>query len=319
MKKTLAEIEKLRLNAIEKNRNCFENGCHSKSIDSHILQKNGVISRISERGHVKEFVTDPFQEHQIRFKKTGINEVFTFKGFCQEHDNSLFEEIEKKNFDLNNYRHQLLFAYRTSVNETRKKESAIDFYQSLINNHRFNFDSLDLGKRIASEKMGIADSSFTRTLLKENLSNSDKCDFVFLNRELPYYEVCVSGVCTFETSFEIKEMELQSNPKFLKPLTDVFVTLLPVENKSILLIGFVRDYNPKCDDFYHRLFKQADDETIIQHVSDLMLLQIENWITSISFYNSQIFPNESKIKSILHWARQNWDERLSIDYNIFKN
>jgi len=317
MKKTIAELEKLRQKSMRINRNCFEKGCNSKSIDSHILQKNGVISRITEKGYVTECVLNPFKEYHLKFKRTGINEVFTFKGFCQDHDNGLFNEIEKSSFDLNNYRHQLLFAYRTSVNESRKKESAIDYYKSVAGNPLFNFDNIYLQNKIASEKMGIADSDYTRSVLKENLADPHKHDFIFYTRELPLFEVCISAVCTYETSFEIKRMELETNPKFFKPLTDVFITMVPSVENSILSIGFIEDYNPNCNNFYCNLFKKGN-ESIIQYISDLMLLQIENWITSNSFYYSNIFPNESKIKSIINWAQKNWDEHLTLDFNIFK-
>jgi hypothetical protein len=317
-KKTLAIIEKFRIKAFNKNRECFESNCHELAIDSHILQKNGIISKISENGHVVECVIDPFQKDSLKFKKTGINNVFTFKGFCKTHDNKLFKEIEQNDFDLTEYRHQLLFAYRSSVNESRKKEVVIDYYKMLMTSPAINLSSFHLSNLIKSEKMGINDSNYTRSILKKNLKDLSSGDLRFYTHELPYFGVCVSGVYTFETSNEIEKMGIEGNPKFMEPLTDVFVSFVPLIDKSILSIGFIKNYNKDCDLFYESLFNRKNNKEIVQHISDLMLLQIENWIISESFYYSKVVPNESTIKSIINWAQKNWDERSTLKINLFE-
>jgi hypothetical protein len=305
--------------AKKKHRNCFEVGCSEKAIDSHILQKNGIISMIAERGHVIECVIDPFhKDYKLKFKRTGINDVFTFKGFCRTHDDKLFKEIEKTDFDLSNYYHQLLFAYRTSVNETRKKEFVIDGYNSIEKDPNSIVPKWYIDETILGQVMGIKDGEYTRNLLYKNINSPSDQDFIFYNFELPYLEICICGVFTFETSSEIKKMEIDLDPKFLEPLTDVFITFLPHKNKSILSIGFQKDYNKTCDQFYSQLFRDGNEATIIQHISDLMLLQIENWIVSETFYHQKIKAKEVAIKSIISWAQQNWNERVSLDFNLFK-
>jgi hypothetical protein len=305
--------------AKRKRRNCFEYGCNEKAIDSHILQKNGIISMIAEKGHVIECVIDPFQkEYKLKFKRTGVNDVFTFKGFCNKHDDRLFIEIEKSNFDLWNYHHQLLFAYRTSVNETRKKEVIIDGYKSIKGDPNSIVPGWYIDQTILGQQMGIKDGDYTRDLLYKNIKYPTVPDFIFYNFELPPIQVCICGVYTFETSSEIKKMEIEGDPRFLEPLTDVFVTFLPFNDKSVLSIGFQKEYNRTCDQFYEKLFRKGNQEAIIQHISDLILLQIENWIVSETFYYKRIKAKENDIKSIIIWAQQNWNERVSLDFNLFK-
>lgn len=314
----MATIDTQLRKARKKNRNCFQTNCSERAIDSHILQKNGIISAISEEGHVIECVIDPFQNnHKLRFKKTGINEVFTFKGFCKSHDDQLFAEIEKYDFDLSNYNHQLLFAYRTSVNETRKKEVIIDCYNSLKGDPSSKIPKWYIEDTLEGQKMGIKDGDFTRDMLNKNINTGNSRDFTFFNFELPKIDVCICGVYTFETSAEIKRMELSLDPNFLKPLTDVFITVLPLKNKSILSVGFIENYNKECDQFYRKLFGNGTSKTILHHLSDLMLLQIENWIVSETFYYKNIKPKEDMIKSIINWAQQNWNERTSLDFTLF--
>jgi hypothetical protein len=305
--------------AKKKHRNCFELGCSEKAIDSHILQKNGIISKISEKGHVIECVIDPFhKDYRLKFKRTGINDVFTFKGFCSTHDDVLFTEIEKTDFDLSNYHHQLLFAYRTSVNETRKKEVIIDGYKSLERDPISRVPVWYIEETMLGQLMGIKDSEYIRDLLSRNIKSLTVRDFIFYNFDLPLLEICICGVYTFETSAEIKKMEIDLDPKFLAPLTDVFVTFLPHNKKSILSIGFLKGYNETCDQFYGKLFRDGNQETIIHHISDLILLQIENWIVSETFYHKKIKSKEVVIKSIISWAQQNLNERVSLDFNLFR-
>jgi hypothetical protein len=319
MKEKIALIEFYRRKSLNKNRVCFEQGCNKNAIDSHILQKNGIISNISERGHVVECVIDPFQnDNQLRFKPSGINEVFTFKGFCQDHDNMLFKEIEKYEFDLTNYKHQLLFAYRTSVNETRKKETMLDFYNSLKTDPRISLPRQLIEQSIIGYELGISDGDHTRQMLYNNIHYQSSHDFLFYTIQLPLYEVCICGVYTFETTLEIKAMELFQSQKYKAPLTDVFVTFIPTEKESILSIGFMSGYNKSCDEFYKTLFENNDRKAILHHVSDIMLLQIENWIVSKTFYTEKIKNRESQIKSIINWAQDNWDERRSLDLNLLE-
>jgi hypothetical protein len=319
MRNDMAIIETHLRKAQKKRRNCFEYACTERAIDSHILQKNGIISMIAEKGHVIECVIDPFQkDYKLKFKRTGINDVFTFKGFCNTHDDQLFKEIEKSDFDLSNYHHQLLFAYRTSVNETRKKEIIIDGYDSIKSDPNSNVPGWYIDETILGQLMGIKDGEYTRDLLYKNIKSTNTRDFIFYNFELAPVEICICGVYTFETSAEIKKMEIELDPKFLEPLTDVFITLLPHKNKSILSIGFQRDHNKTCDQIYGKLFRNGDHAAIIQHISDLILLQVENWIVSETFYHKKIKGKENAIKSIINWAQQNLNERISLDFNLFK-
>ena len=318
--KTTAIFESHRLKTLNSGRTCFEEGCTKPAIDSHILQKNGIISKIAEKGHVIECAIDLFEsDYQMRFKRTGVNKVFTFKGFCTSHDNSLFKEIEQSSYDLSNYRHQLLFAYRTSVNETRKKENVIDCYNSIIDDPTIKLPAEPLLNAIYGQKIGIIDGNFTRKSLLKNIRSHNLQEFTIHTFEVPIRDVCLCGVTTYETSFEIKKMEIENNPKFFTPLTDVFVTLLPQDTNSVLSVCFLKGHNMECDKYYSSLFEQNDKDIIIQYISDLMLLQMENWIVSESFYHSNIKPNETTIKTIINWAYENWDERISLDFNIFKN
>lgn len=88
---------------------CMYPGCTNKSINSHIMQKNGILSSIAEDKHLWELKIDNFKKEYIGFKKKGINKIYTFLGFCIEHDTSVFKKIETEGkIDFDDYTSCLL-------------------------------------------------------------------------------------------------------------------------------------------------------------------------------------------------------------------
>jgi hypothetical protein len=296
MEKRFIIIEENRKNALNQNRTCFEYGCHSLAIESHLLQKNGIIDRIADDRHVYEFIASTYAEpYHLKFQRRGINKVFTFKGFCHDHDERIFSPIEKNSFDLKNDYNQLLFAYRTLINEIRKKEVALDCYNSLLAETSIPIDKQALYESINGTKMGITDSEQILDIIKESLSNPLNNKFIFYSRILPKIEMCACGVITFETTNEINSLLKDKDLKFFQPLTDVFLTLLPFEDHSVLSIGFINGYNNKCDDYYADLFNKRTDQYMLQILSNILILQCENWITSKTFYFEKIKTREERI------------------------
>ena len=134
-KKQLQESLIIRKKIYEKKRKCFSESCDLTAINSHILQKNGIINFISENSHVYRYLLDPFRGG-IDFKKIGNNDAFSIKGFCNKHDTEIFNEIEQNSFDPLNYRVQLLFAYRSLLYEYRKKEFMLEWHMELYKKYQ---------------------------------------------------------------------------------------------------------------------------------------------------------------------------------------
>ena len=73
-----------------KTRGCMYPDCDQQATRSHVFQKNGVLSLLAEKQHL--FTVDGVRTHQfdqgspLRSKRVGINDVYTFKGFCKRHD-----------------------------------------------------------------------------------------------------------------------------------------------------------------------------------------------------------------------------------------
>lgn len=78
------QIEKMRIlqiirkNALNMNWQCMVDGCTEDAINSHLLQRHGVLDNIIENGHMYELrIRDVFKWRKdvppVVFKKVGLN------------------------------------------------------------------------------------------------------------------------------------------------------------------------------------------------------------------------------------------------------
>ena len=91
---------------------CMYPGCSESAINAHAVSKAHAMRSISEDGKVyaPEWVRNDSHEYkEVKFKKIGIQDATTFKGFCLGHD-SLFESLD--NYGIVNFRDLILQIYR---------------------------------------------------------------------------------------------------------------------------------------------------------------------------------------------------------------
>lgn len=307
--KKSAEFDKERRKIYSKSRKCFLASCNEKAVDSHVLQKNGFISVIAEKGQVYEHEFYPLNEKKFHFKKKGVNQVFTFKGFCSHHDDLLFKEIEKVTVNFNDYKSNLLFAYRILAQEIVKKSNVIEFYEALGSKGE---DFKYLQYEIDGQKMGIEDALFTLKKVEENIRNSDLNEFNIHTRKIRSIDVCASGVYTFETAREINEIPQEFS---CLPLTDIFVNVLPFNQETIVSFVYLKSNNINCNNYIAEKWSLSEDK-FIKFLSDILLAQMENWVISPRFYE-RIKKDEKIIADITRMAIETEDERFNIDYNLF--
>ena len=115
---------KAKKNSDKKSRSCMFHKCQEKAIKSHVLQKNGILREISSNNHLIELCSpNPFELEEkgiLDFKTKGINDVYTFNGFCKTHDSEVFKPIEvNANLNFDRKIQQSLFCYRGLCQEIR--------------------------------------------------------------------------------------------------------------------------------------------------------------------------------------------------------
>ncbi len=310
------KINKHEIATRKKKRKCFLTSCNNFSIASHLLQKNGILNRIATDNHLFQFGIDPYKPNLFYFEKIGINKAFTFPGFCNKHDTSIFNEIESEELDFSRYRTNLLFSYRILANELRKKEILIDRFTSILNDFSLNLYlnnryTSDLKDRIKGHKQSLKDGEYYLKHFYSDLENNTK-SFTFITIELPYVEFCASGVFTYETTAEINSI-----PDWLwdKPLTDIYFNLLPLQDKSIAIFGCLTEMKDKCWNYISE-FDKPDKNSSLKMIGDLLLTRVENWLCSESVYN-HLKLYESTIMKITHESINTPHERRTLSFNLF--
>lgn len=316
-------IETLNKRAMQAKRKCLFDNCEELSIDSHLLQKRGIINQIAENNHVIELAIDNFKRDKFFFKRIGINDAFAFPGFCKSHDNELFKEIERGSIDYTSYRTQLLFSYRAAMNEMRKKEIIIDFFDRILNSLSVKLYLTDqylsnIKENKQGQQDGIKDELYYEPFFLSNIQDSTKRDFTFITFELPKVEVCSSAVFTYETTAEINHMMQFESYKKEKPLTEIYFNLLPIEDKSIVILGCLNERIDVCWK-YIESFKADTPDKSLKKISDLLLCQVENWLCSDTMYKTNLKKREQDIVRITHESLGHMNERRELNYNLFNS
>lgn len=192
---------------------CMHPNCNEKAINSHIMQKNGILSSIADDKHLWESSIDHFKKEYTRLHKKGINKIYTFTGFCNNHDSSIFSKIETEGaIDFQDYESCLLFALRTTYNELWLKEVVIKMQECVINHSGVDTDNQMLRETIRQNELGIKDLEHYTKSMWNDLENKTQ-SFVFEHREMDYKEICLNAIFTYDTSSEIMDYHKDDTAK----------------------------------------------------------------------------------------------------------
>jgi hypothetical protein len=316
-------ILKARKKSENKTRTCMFEDCQNIAIKSHILQKNGILNEISEKNHLIGLVpSNPFEMETkgiSDFKTIGINNAYTFQGFCKSHDSNIFKPIET-NFllDFNNKYHQTLFCYRGLCQEIRRKEISIewlddlrDFYppEILVNVFYLTEGYYD----------GIKNLKYFKTELENCIKSNNYDTFHFDKITIPRIDLCIS------TPLNIRELEIpkydnsDSMKKFRKtPFTTSFLNIFPKGNNSIIIAGYHKKYPCAWTNDFIRKINNGTEQNILKELSDLITLRLEFWAMSPSLFNSIDRTELEKYKKQFKENVYNHSAKLETELNLFK-
>ena len=101
--------------------------CNNPAIQAHSIQNARVLDLLAKDQHVYMIKgrlelhspQDSLQDSllKIEFKKISRYKATTFTGLCSQHDNELFQPIDKNDFDKQSEEHCFLLAYRSVLRE----------------------------------------------------------------------------------------------------------------------------------------------------------------------------------------------------------
>lgn len=321
MKTERPELAKIFVECAKKARlstnTCLFPGCDKTAINSHIMQKNGILSSISEDRHLWEFNVDHFKKEYFLFKRTGINEIYTFLGFCNEHDTNLFQKIETQGkIDFDDYESCALFALRTLCNELWLKLVVKKHHQCVLDHPETVSDEILINKVIEQGDIALQDLKFFEDRLWNDLNNKTK-SFVFEWREFPKQEICLNSIFTYDTSEEIlnhiKEFGTDKDR-----LVEIFVSFFPYLDKSILIMGYLNEDAKVAKPFVNSFMKE-NSKRVYRKLSNLIILNCETWVCSPKFYKKKLEGLDSYFFEATNFSSKNGNERRVFNINLFED
>jgi hypothetical protein len=273
---------------------CFADNdqCRGKVTSAHSIQNNGVLSKISEDGHIYTI------DHTIKnsksipeFKKISRNKASTFFGFCDYHDTEIFKPIEVSPYQ-NTEEQNFLFAYRGFCIGYHK----VIRKMHVLRNHFKQFPDCLLepesiyNYRIA--QLDIRDSVIEFNKFTNDLGNK-KYDGLETFTYTLDYEINFAVSSCFAISEDMNSKLLQDihdlNENILIPR--VFVNIFPIEGKTIIILSYFKIF----DETYGMLFEQLRNSTEHELLHYLSYI-IFNGTEDVYYRPSSIDSLDSKLK-----------------------
>lgn len=298
--------------------------CQDCAIKSHVLQKNGILQEISVENHLIERVsTNPFEMDEkgiSDFKRKGINNVYTFYGFCQTHDTEVFKPIEtEKTLNLYNPNQQLLFCYRGLCQEIRRKEIALEMLSDSRNiipkDFRYILDSIFDGN-----EDGLKNLNYFKSQLEDSIITGNCDNFYFETLEIERIDLCISvslNVGETEIPTDIDYEKWRKNKKL--PFTTSFLNVFPKGLSTYIIVGFHKEFPCQWTMKFIDKLKKSTRKEILKELSDLVTLRLEFWALSIPLFDKIDKSELSKYQKLIEENVFNHSEYMTTDINLFKN
>lgn len=315
LKKQAKAFHDCKSKAIKKQSICFHPNCPDKSINSHILQKNGILSEIAQGNHVVGMYINKFLDEEHGFKKIGINEAFSFNCFCEKHDRDLFKSIETREIDFSDYSNLILFTLRTIYNEKFRKIVNIEMYNCLIQNHSEIFNVERIKGRLGNEILGLQDIQLTENEIWKDIITGSQ-SYVFKIREISRKEICLSAFYNYETTREL-ENYLKKYGRHKEEVTDIFINLFPYKGKSVFMMSYKKKNESIVKGYINEFFSD-NEKRLERKITNLMMFQCETWVISPQFYKRNVERTEEAFSFAVDFSGNNMNERRFFDLNIFR-
>lgn len=300
------------------NWDCQCPGCTERAINSHLLQQHGVLDNASKSHKFREVrYSYPTywntEKPNYEFKSVGINDAISYPVFCSKHDRELFRAIEVDTPDLDNYKNQLLYCFRTLCGEIRKIEVTMKQWVMIK-------DDTELSKNIRCPnpedfeqriRNGLHYGTFLRRYKDEIIQemNHPRKKFYFKHYSYPKLDVYSSAVIGHDNTIYL-------NDGIMNKQALCFIHVIPLKDTLEILIGYHKDYSSLFYKQYTELWRGLNETSLGIMLTDLFVNKIENFGLSEELYNQ--IPESNKLRFI-EFKSQYGIEEHPVNFNLFSN
>lgn len=252
--------------------------CSEDIINSHSIQNNKVLRRISSNGKV--YMPCPKSDNPFAsMTEYGRKEATVFTGFCKYHDKTLFQPIDDSDFIASDEQ-IFLYIYRCFAVEYHKKLEAVQMgkelyktHPSLINKTESPFDGM---------KMAIRDFAIEK----------DVFDTAILSKK---YDVLTSIIWTFDghanfsgsgfdsPSVDMRGARIQDLRNIREAYKHTFLVVFPENNFVYAIIAWIKQNDSVFSGLYTQLNNLSVQErknyinNILPHISENIALNPDSW------------------------------------------
>lgn len=278
-----------------KTRTCFYPRCYKKTIGSHNISE-AFLATLAEDGHVRCLNIHPYKG--LEFARIGIRKATCFEGFCPEHDAMLFKQIDIPGIDLNSKNNLLLMNYRACIQEQLKKINRGEVYhESAKQLQRYDFELIPYFKTVSKQyQFNYAVNNWYANQLLAAIDTGDN-SFLFRHITTEYIPVAASELFTLEPQFvSALRRKCFTKTNVLMPFSDIYIHIVPAFDKSHSTV--ILSMHRKDEAVLLNFYKYLSELSSTKMLSDLLLLYLELWVCSESFYLAFIKERMDTIKSI---------------------
>lgn len=274
-----------------------DNDCDKEIINSHSIQNNKIISKLSVDNHT--YIIDFSSQTGFLgndFKIISRNKATTSKSFCSYHDNKIFKPIECSDY-LNNEEQNFLFAYRAFSkhyfdNQRSLKEQQVIFKarpKAYISNS--GMVTHLKGLYIEKEKHENLRLKFNSALDSKNFSFI-KTYVIELNYEIQFATAYMAPL-----SYDLKGNQVSDLYSLIDDMKYIFVTMFPENGKSYILISWLFEDNEYLKEFINQVdMIKKDKSKLFNVLNNLLASQSDNFVISPNMLESW---DESQKKNFL--------------------
>lgn len=308
-------IDGIQKNLERKSWSCLAPGCSNAAIQSHLLQRNGVLSTIAVDDHVYEFrIKGAFQlkpDDYSEVRRRGIRVSFTQPLFCTSHDGKLFAEIESATIDFQSYRSKLLFSYRSVCSELRKKERLMELETRIRNSKTLAgiWDQDISDSSLFGLALGVSDMNILKEAIETDLDSGSQ-SFEFTTLSYPQIGLCASALFSPTTA--------STDVLQKAPFSSTIINLVPKDTELHVIVGHHQNYSNDWNRSYAKSWEGLSQVDLEQNITDLLVTRVESWCISPLLYKTLAPP---RIQNLLDYWNQHMSD-LSADqtpgFNLFR-
>lgn len=277
--------------------------CSEKIIKAHSLQNNKILIKLSEKDNVlMRSVKISERSFDITMEPIARSKATTFTGFCEFHDNKVFEPIEKIKYNPNDLEQNALFAFRALAKEWHAKLGAKKLAEEFLAK---NPNTQLMEDYLIGTELGLADIekhvNVFKEIILEKKFNLLETQYISFNKE---YLLAVSSGITSPFDFDGNRLNhltrnLDIPSKFL------FLTIFPEDEKTHILLSYLTE-DKNFYSFIKTQLLNKDEDTQKQRITNLVALNSENLVLAPISWNK--LDNNQK-KNFLKIFKEN----LSMD------